>query len=271
LVNHDPIRLRQAFRLNRTFSVAGICGEAGAMNLTTEASGARRASPRRASRFWRWPLPLAARAAILGLCAAVLLLAAPPAFAHPHVWVTARSEIIYNADARVAAVRHAWTFDEAYSAFAVQGLDKNGDGKLSPDELKELAQVNVESLHEFDFFTVAKAAGAKMDFAQPVDYALSYDKAQLTLTFTLPLRAPAPARMFTLEIFDSSWFVSFALAEGDDAVRMRGAPSGCARTVTRPRTPEPAQQQRLSEDFFSSMAGANFGASFVNRILVACP
>jgi ABC-type uncharacterized transport system substrate-binding protein len=209
--------------------------------------------------------------AAAGLAAACLAAGATVAEAHPHVWVTARSEVVYGQDGRIAAVRHAWTFDEAYSAFAVQGLDKNGDGRLSEDELAELAKVNVESLHEFDFFTNARASGQKLEFNQPTAAALVYDKAQLTLTFTLPLKTPANRRTFNLEIVDPSWFVSFMLADGDDAVRLVNAPAGCARTITRPRAPEQAQPQRLDENFFSSLAGANFGAQFANRVLVACP
>ena len=203
-------------------------------------------------------------------CLLTALLISQSAMAHPHVWVTVKSDIIYR-DGKVSAVRHAWTFDEAYSAFAVQGLDKNGDGKLSKDELADLAKVNVESLHEFDFFTSAKASGTKQDFSQPADYDLSYDKAQLTLTFTLPLKAAPSQRTFSLEVFDPTWFVSFSLAEGDDAVKTVGAPQGCARTITRPRSLDQTQQQRLSEDFFTSAAGASFGTGFVNRVLVACP
>lgn len=196
---------------------------------------------------------------------------ATPADAHPHVWVTARSEIVFGADGRIVAVRHAWTFDEAYSSFAVQGLDKNGDGRLSKEELQELANVNVESLHEFEFFTFARASGARQEFNRPTEATLAYDKAQLTLTFTLPLKTPANRRTFNVEIYDQTWFVDFRLADGDDAVRLVGAPAGCARTLTRPRPPEQLPQQRLSEDFFTSLTGQNFGANFVNRVLVACP
>jgi ABC-type uncharacterized transport system substrate-binding protein len=191
--------------------------------------------------------------------------------AHPHVWVTVKAEVIYNGEGRIAAVRHHWTFDEAYSAFAVQGLDKNSDGKLTPDELAELAQVNVESLHEFDFFTFARANGVKQTFEKPVEPLLTFDNAQLTLTFTLPLKAPASRRTFNMEVYDPTYFVSFAFAEGDDAVTLASAPQGCARTLTRPKPLAPADAQRLSEDFFTSLAGASFGVNFINRVLVACP
>jgi ABC-type uncharacterized transport system substrate-binding protein len=36
---------------------------------------------------------------------------------------------------------------------AVQGLDTNGDGVCSKEELKPLAEVNVTSLKDFDYFT----------------------------------------------------------------------------------------------------------------------
>jgi hypothetical protein len=34
-----------------------------------------------------------------------------------------------------------------------QGLDEDGGGTLTREELQPLAQVNVESLHKFGFFT----------------------------------------------------------------------------------------------------------------------
>ena len=61
-----------------------------------------------------------------------------PAQAHPHVWITAKAEIVYAADGNVSGVRHHWTFDAGYSAYLTQGLDKNGDGNLTPDELQEV-------------------------------------------------------------------------------------------------------------------------------------
>ena len=69
----------------------------------------------------------------LTFCLAALWLGmALAGLAHPHVWVTAKAEIVFAPDRKVTGVRHPWTFDEAYTAYVTQGLDKNGDGKLSP-------------------------------------------------------------------------------------------------------------------------------------------
>src|SRR5262245_15536170 len=69
--------------------------------------------------------------------------------AHPHVWTTVRSEIVFGPDHRVTGIRHTWTFDEFYTAMAVEGLDTNNDGTYSKAELAPLAKINVESLKPF--------------------------------------------------------------------------------------------------------------------------
>ena len=48
------------------------------------------------------------------LLAAGLSLAAGEASAHPHVWITATSELLYAADGTITGVRHAWTFDDMF-------------------------------------------------------------------------------------------------------------------------------------------------------------
>jgi hypothetical protein len=121
---------------------------------------------------------LGAHRQFFGLFAAIALLCASPAAAHPHVWATVRSEIVFGPDHRITGIRQAWTFDEFCTAMAVQGLDTNGDGVFSKEELQPLAEVNVKSLHEFDYFTFVHLdkSDDNLPLKPPEDYWLDYDK-----------------------------------------------------------------------------------------------
>ncbi|MCC2112849.1 MAG: DUF1007 family protein [Hyphomicrobiales bacterium] len=186
--------------------------------------------------------------------------------AHPHVFIDARVTVVFDGD-RIVALKHRWTFDDAYSAFAVQGLDENGDGAYSGDELAELATVNVESLSEFDFFTYAGDHAEDMEFALPSPgYGLEFrqvglddfwlltdedrafireqverenrpellDVGLLTLEFTLPLAEPFPVReAVEIDVYDPTYYISFEFRDG--AVALEGAPADCRAEVVPPQ------------------------------------
>lgn len=191
------------------------------------------------------------------------------AAAHPHVWVTAASELIYAPDGSITGVRHAWTFDDMFSTYALQGLETKTKGVYSREELAPLAQTNVESLKEFGFFTFAKADGKKQKFLEPVDYYLEYKDAALVLHFTLPFKTPFKTRQLALEVFDPTYFVDFALQK-KDPIHLVGAPADCKMAIERP-TDGTASAQKLNEQTFLNGDNSNFGAMFANKITVDCP
>jgi ABC-type uncharacterized transport system substrate-binding protein len=207
---------------------------------------------------------------LLGLTALIAVLAGGvgSAFAHPHVWVTAASELIYAPDGSITGVRHAWTFDDMFSTYALQGMETKTKGVYTREELAPLAQTNVESLKEFGFFTFAKADGRKEKFLEPVDYYLEYKDAALILHFTLPFKAPFKTKQLALEVFDPTYFVDFSLQK-KDPVRLVGAPAGCTLAFQRP-SDGTASAQKLNEQTFLSGDNTNFGAMFANKITVEC-
>jgi len=200
---------------------------------------------------------------------AALAFGAGAAQAHPHVWVTAASELIFAADGSVTGVRHAWTFDDMFSTYALQGITTRKKGVYTREELAPLAQTNMESLKEFAFFTFARVDNKKQKFADPVDYYLEYKDAALVLHFTLPFKAPIRVKQLALEIFDPSYFVDFSLQK-KDPIRLVGAPATCTFAVQRP-SDGTTIAQKLNEDTFLNGANANFGAMFANKISVDCP
>ena len=208
----------------------------------------------------------AAHAALVGLA---LSLGVDAASAHPHVVVTAASQIIYAPDGAMTGVRHEWTFDDMFSAYALQGLATKTKGVYTREELASLAQTNVESLKEFGFFTFAKSGGRKSKFSDPVDYYLAYNGTALVLHFTLPLKAPLKTRQLVLEIYDPSYFVDFQLAKADP-VKLNGAPADCKLAIQRPSDGS-AAAKKLDESTFTDGENSNYGAMFANRITVDCP
>lgn len=200
-----------------------------------------------------------------------LMAAAGAASAHPHVYVTVRSEILYATDGTVTGVRHKWAFDDMFSAFATQGMTKDKDGKIKPEDLAALAEVNVTSLKEFDYFSSAKIDGKKAPFDAPKDYFLVQENDILVLNFTLPFKAPAKARALDLDVYDPTYFIAFTLAE-KDAMALVGAPAKCEVVVSRPDEAGASSMSKLSESFFNSLGGsANYGAQFANKVAVKCP
>ena len=202
------------------------------------------------------------------LAGAALLLSAGAAQAHPHVFVTAKSEIVYAADGTITGVRHAWAFDDSFSAYATQGLDQKTKGVFTREELADLAKTNVESLKEYDFFTNAQSAGGKERFVDPVDYWLEYKDSVLTLHFMLPFKKPVNSKTLTLEIFDPTYFVDFSFAQ-KDPVSLAGAPASCKLDLARPAQNN-AATQKLSEQSFLSGANPNVGANFATKVAVSC-
>jgi len=199
----------------------------------------------------------------------MLIFASGAANAHPHVWITAISELLYAPDGSLTGVRHAWTFDDMFSSYALQGLETKTKGVYTREELAPLAQTNVESLKEYAFFTFAKADGKKEKFLEPIDYYLEYKDTALTLHFTLPLKAPVKPRQLALEVFDPTYFINFDL-DDKDPIRLVGAPAACQLKIQRP-TEASATAQRLSEQNFMNGDNSNYGAMYANKITVDCP
>ncbi len=213
-------------------------------------------------------------ALILGLAGA------SSAFAHPHVLVDARVSVIIDSEQRVTGLRQIWTLDESFSAFAKQGLDTDGDGKFSREELAPLAEVNITSLAEFRWFTYGNYDGRRLSFQRPSDYHLEHDDAtgRLTLHFTIALQTPASTTGgpgVLLRVFDPEYFVAIALEDGDDVVTRSGGSQDCRLAVRRPASLDPVTAMELARVPSSIRnlppALSQVTSGLANEITVTCP
>jgi ABC-type uncharacterized transport system substrate-binding protein len=193
-----------------------------------------------------------------------------PAAAHPHVWVTVRVQIGIAADGKVNGLIQDWTFDEAYSAFAVQGLAPNG-GLATRDDFAELAKTNGASLATVGFYTVLNIGGKKAQFAKVSDYWME-ERPDHRVAFhvAMLLKNPTPPGAgFTVTVADPEYFIDFEL-DDQDPITFVGAPTASVAEVARPAAP--STPAKLPESFFTGLAaGTNFGLSMASHGVVTCP
>ena len=206
------------------------------------------------------------------MAAALALVVAEPATAHPHVWVTVRSQLAFGTDGKITGLVQDWKFDEMYSTFAVQGLAKDG-GLASKDDFIPMATENTGSLVDVGFYTVLKIGGKPADFGKVTEFWMDegQDK-RVNYHVLLPLKAPTfPGRFLTLQVADPEFFIDFEF-DDQDGLTLVNAPSGCSNSLSKPKPLEGEDKAKLTESFFSGLAiGANFGFKMASHAIIACP
>lgn len=198
-----------------------------------------------------------------------------PASAHPHVWVTARAEVVFDGSGDITAIRHIWQFDPDFTSYATLNLDTNNDGKLEASELKPLADTNIDALKEYDYFTFIYQGTKRIAVTKPTEYWLDFRGGRLTLFYTLPLAKPLKASgNLMIEVGDPEYFVAISFLKGKE-VTLDGDAKGCKASFRPPRDLDaqtmmmlgsiPASQHDLPPDLVKAASALS------NVITLACP
>ncbi|MDP2124432.1 MAG: DUF1007 family protein [Parvibaculum sp.] len=195
-----------------------------------------------------------------------------PAAAHPHVWIDLKTEAHVDDEGRLTAVTVSWIFDEFYSAFALDGLEKPG-GDYKPEDLAALTVVNMTNLAEWNYFTEITQGGETAKFGEPRDAHSTWNEksGRLTLTFTLDLEDPrsatveAPAKF---RVYDPTYYISIDYVE-KDTVRLAGAAADrCTAEIEIPNVEN--VWTTLPETAFTAGTGTQFGAMFAATATLTC-
>lgn len=189
------------------------------------------------------------------------------AAAHPHVWVTVRDAIVIENGA-IIGIQHDWTFDEMYTAMAIEGLDANHDGKYDRTELQPLAQTNIDGLKEFENFTYARIGEKKLTFGSPRDYWLEYTNKILKFHFLLPFADPIriPVANLKIAVEDPSYFIAFDFAKDGPVKLSAEAPRTCTAALVQDQAN--SDQQALTQAFGTQMSP--MGTGITGIIEVTC-
>ena len=211
-------------------------------------------------------------ARLLTALSAWVLAWAPVAWAHPHVWIDAVAELMFDDAGRLRGVRVYWAFDEMYSAFATEGLDTDGDGTVSAEELAPLAATNVRELREWGYFTVVEVDGRPVDYGEVREFGMRSVGGRLAMWMHLPFAAPVDPRAADVAIamYDPTFYIAIDLVR-NQPVRINGAmPSACHFAVVEPEETDQDLQMQ-PESFFQALDPASGrAAAYARSIRLRC-
>ena len=170
-------------------------------------------------------------------CAAIILALIPAlgAHAHPHVFISSRVAVDFDADS-LSRVSVEWTFDELFSQMIIADYDGGKKGSFTEAEAVALKKGAFDNLRNYHYFL---ALSSRQGMALPPVKAFkpSIREGKLVYAFDLPLALPiAPAkRELRITIYDDTYYVAFD--------KMSPADVECARQ-TRSRPPSRSRRPR---------------------------
>ncbi len=186
------------------------------------------------------------RNALVALLAALAALAVGPiAEAHPHVSIKVRTLLLVQGGA-LTGLHHIWVMDQGWLASQLEQHDKDGDGKLSAEELVELTAESKATLEMFKAFTTIRHGGIRIRPGVPQSLSIEYFADRLGLSFVVPLPKPIPlaGAELLLEVYDATYFSGFAF-DGERAVDVAGTGEEGCRVALAPASPQQLAAYRL--------------------------
>ncbi|MBY3598953.1 DUF1007 family protein [Rhizobium bangladeshense] len=207
------------------------------------------------------------------LMTALLSLAPAAAFAHPHIFVEARLEVVAGADGSIEELRNVWRFDEVFSSSVVMDFDKNTDLKLEPNELAQVGNTVKQSLADYDYYMNLTINGKSVTVQQPDVIHVDYKNGQLLMFFAVkPVeKMPLKGRL-TFGVYDPTLYTSIDFPTDNELATVGDSLKACKHQVVRPDADEVISQnkQSLTDAFFSDPTGTNMSKLFATRLELTC-
>lgn len=216
------------------------------------------------------------RRACLPLALALALTAAP-ARAHPHIFIDAGVEFLFDADGRLAALRIAWAYDELFSLLVLEdmGLDADYDGALTEEERDRLSGFDMEWIDGFEGDLEADQDGRPLALSGPLEWTADYRDGRIVTTHVRALaeRLSPEEGPVRVRVFDPTYYTSYTIP-GAPLVTGR---DGC---TTRVVVPDYRAAAAVLEAALAEMRGTSadaveldfpaVGAAFAEEVILSC-
>ena len=139
---------------------------------------------------------------------AFLLLSATLALAHPHIFMDAEANLVFN-EKGFEGVQNHWVFDELYSKAMLESVDKDKDGKLNSEETKALQKIILPPILKFSYYNYLALGSKFVTPSQITNFTASFEQGKLILLFLTRFNIPASENytMLLLAVTDPTNYI----------------------------------------------------------------
>lgn len=195
--------------------------------------------------------------------------------AHPHIFVEADVEIVFDEAGQAEGLWISWTYDEFFSMLLVSdmGLDAEFTGTITDDERAVLDGFDMNWIEGYHGDTHVTQDGQPLTLSGPVEWASDYRDGQLRSRHLRRLMdRPDLTQEWIIAVYDPTYYTSYTLA-GMPEIRGR---SDCTARVFEPDWDAAGEQLEAALDELLGSGGdveADFpmvGALFSEEVRVTC-
>jgi ABC-type uncharacterized transport system substrate-binding protein len=195
--------------------------------------------------------------------------------AHPHIFVDATVEVIFDDQGLAQAVRIGWTYDEFISIAIIEDrtLDPDYDGVLTPEAEAALSGFDMQWEPGFAGDTYVTTDGAAVALAGPSDWTAAYVDGKITSTHVRRLADPVTVadNPLVIKSYDPGFYTAYTIV---------GAPvltgrDGCTAEMFTPDTDAAdeallAALAQLPTTADIEIAYPEVGAAYAQELRVTC-
>lgn len=190
-------------------------------------------------------------------------------FAHPHMWIDLKTEVVFEETDTIVAIYQEWLFDDFYSAALLEDAAKHPDG-LAQGIDEEISDI-LTGLHSWNYFTQITVDTNKIKAEKVQHFETEVRENRIWVSFVTRLETPvhAPTQNFTYSIFDPTYYIEMYHFE-EAVIAFRGdTPEGCRSEIIQP---DPSSEAiSLSQSpVLDTQPDVSVGQLFAEIVTVSC-
>lgn len=189
------------------------------------------------------------------LLALIVALLPVPALAHPHIFIDARVQVVFDPQGRASGIAMEWVYDDLFSLLLAEEVqvDADADGVLTEDEQRILSDFVTDWPPVFDGDLFVTQDGQPLRLAPPRDHVARMQRGRVIETHLRPFMAPLEMRdPLAIQVYDPGFYTAYDLVSGADV----GGRAGCSSRVDKA---DIVAANEMVEQLLGGLAAADIG------------